>query len=283
MVPLHIAVHRNGQAVDTYHMSMVNDPLLTPLLLQMAVFSTLDATERNSGASTMTVRGTVKLTGDRKIELHDVYAGDSNVAQLASVSTTAPVAYVMESGFPALGVKSISLDIESVEQKRALEIEEVVAEHREVRPGETVELRVTLTGVDGGDETRTVRYPVPAGAEAGPLYFTIADGNQTSLQDLKFALANTPRTPEQLLNMIGRLRENNKAYVRVWRPEPSFPTGVNELPAPPPSVALVMAASLGNGSLALNTMKNSKIAELEIDGNGRVVTGSKTIQVEVKP
>ena len=83
--------------------------------------------------------------------------------------------------------------------------------------------------------------------------------------------------------MIGRLRENNKAYVRVWRPEPSFPTGVNELPAPPPSVALVMAASLGNGSLALNTMKNSKIAELEIDGNGRVVTGSKTIQVEVKP
>ena len=37
--------------VDTYQMQMVNDPLLSPLLLQMAVFSAIDATERTVGAS----------------------------------------------------------------------------------------------------------------------------------------------------------------------------------------------------------------------------------------
>ena len=283
MVPLDITVHREGRAIDSYHMSMVSDPILTPLLLQMAVFSTLDATERASGAATMTVRGTIELNGNRKILVDDVYAGDAGVAQLASVSTAAPVAYVLQSGFDTLTVKQISLNVEAVEKKRTLEIEEVVAARREVRPGESIELHVTLTSDNGGDETRTVQYAVPIGAEAGPLYFTVADGNQTSLQDLRFALANTPRTQEQLLNLIGRLRNNNKAYVRVWRPEPSFPTGVSELPAPPPSVALVMAASLGNGGVAFNALKNSKVAELEISGDGRLVTGSKTIQVEVRP
>ncbi len=283
LIPLDIALHRAGRPVDAYHMNMVNDPLLTPMLLQMAVFSTLDATERNSGAATITVRGTVELSGNRTIHLQDVYATDSGVAQIASASTAAPVAYVLQGGFDTLRVQRISLDIESLERKRTLEIEEVTPSRREVRPGETVELQVTLMAEGGRDETRTVRYPVPIGAEAGPLFFTVADGNQTSIQDLKFALATTPRTPELLLQLIGRLRDNDKAYVRVWRAEPSFPTGVSELAAPPPSVALVMAASLGNGGMALNTMKNSRIAELEIDGNGRMVTGSKTIQVEVKP
>ncbi len=283
MVPLDIAVHRAGRLVDTYRMRMVNDPMLTPLLVQMAVFSTLDATERSAGAETMSVRGTIELNGGRSLHVNDVYAGDASVPQLASLATAAPVAYVMQSGFDTLHVRRISLDVEALEKKRTLDIEEVVPARREVRPGEWVELNITLTADNGGDEMRTVRYHVPVGAEAGPLYFTVADGNQTSMQDLRFALSTTPRTPEQLLNVIERLRDNNKAYVRVWRPEPSFPTGVNELPAPPPSVALVMATSLGNAGVALNAMKNSKVAEMEVDAGERMVTGSKTIQIEVKP
>ena len=283
MIPLAIAVRRDGHPVESYRLSMVNDPVLTPLLLQMAVFSVLDATERGSGATTIAVRGSVQLSGDRQIPLNDVYAADAGVPQVASLSTAAPVAYVLQSGFDSLSVQKIDLEIDAQESKQTLNIEEVDPSKREVRPGETVELRVTLISDKGGSETGTARYQVPIGAEPGPLLFTVADGNQTSMQDLKFALAMTPRTPEQLLNLIGRLRDNNKAYVRVWRPEPSFPAGVNELPAPPPSVALVMASSLGTGGLALNTMKNSKIAEMEIDGHGRMVTGSKTVQVEVKP
>ncbi len=283
MVPLEISVHRAGRLIDTYRMSMVNDPTMTPLLLQMAVFSTLDATERSGGPSTMSVRGTIDLTGNRSIRLNDVYASDANGPQLASLATAAPVAYVLQGGFDSLGVTHIGLDIEALEKKRTLDIEEVVPAQRDVRPGHAIELNVILTSDSGGDEVRTVRYEVPVGAEAGPLYFTVADGVQTSLQELKFALSTTPRTPEQLLSLIRRLRDNDKAYVRVWRPETSFPTGVNELPAPPPSVALVIASSLGSAGTALNTMRNSKIAEMEIDGGGRMVTGSKTVQVEVKP
>ena len=40
---------------------MVNDPLLSPLLVQMAVFSAIDATERTSGASSLRVMGQVEF------------------------------------------------------------------------------------------------------------------------------------------------------------------------------------------------------------------------------
>jgi len=283
MLPVDISIHRGGRPVESYHMSMVDDPLLTPLLLQMAVFSTLDATERAAGASTITVRGSVELNGGRSIQTNDIYSADNAAPQVASLSTVAPIAYVLQSGFDALHVKRVSLDIESLEKKRSLEIGEVVASCREVRPGDNVDLTISLTGENGVDETRTARYQVPIGAQPGPLFFTVADGSQTSLVDLRFALTVQPRTPEQLLSMIDRLRDNDKAYVRVWRAETSYPAGVDELPAPPPSVALIMASQLGPSGVALGTMKNSRVAELVIPGGGRMVTGSKTVQVEVKP
>jgi hypothetical protein len=283
MLPVDISVHREGRPWESYHLSMVDDPLLTPLLLQMAVFSSLDATERAAGASTIGVRGSVELNGGRSIRLNDIYSADNAAPQIASLSTVAPIAYVLQSGFDSLKVKRITLDIESLEKKSSLEIGEVVPSCREVRPGDDVELAINLTGENGVDETRTAHYQVPIGAQPGPLFFTVADGSQTSLVDLRFALSVQPRTPEQLLSMIDRLRDNDKAYVRVWRPETSFPAGVDELPAPPPSVALIMASQLGPSGVALGTMKNSRVAEMVIPGGGRMVTGSKTVQVEVKP
>jgi hypothetical protein len=283
MVPLDIDIHREGRPVDTFHMSMVDDPLLTPLLMQMAVFSTLDATERSAGAATLSVRGTIELNGNRSIRLDDVYSGDSSVPQIASLSAATPVAYVLQSGFDSLHVKRIKLEIDALERKRTLDIEEVAPSHHEVRPGDTVELAVNLTADNGADEMRTVRYQVPIGAPAGPLFFTVADGPQTSLMALRFALSTDPSTPEQLLSLIGRLRDNDKAYVRVWRPETSFPAGVSELPAPPPDVALVMASSIGSAGIPVGALRNSELAEITIDAAGRMVTGSKTVEVEVKP
>ena len=50
MVPVSLTLSRAGKTVESYQMQMVNDTLLSPLLLQMAVFSAIDATERTIGA-----------------------------------------------------------------------------------------------------------------------------------------------------------------------------------------------------------------------------------------
>src|SRR5579871_3545624 len=57
LVPVSISISRAGRQVESYRMQMVKDTLLSPLLLQMAVFSAIDATERSVGAASMTVSG----------------------------------------------------------------------------------------------------------------------------------------------------------------------------------------------------------------------------------
>ena len=122
---------------------------------------------------------------------------------------------------------------------------------------------------------------MPIGAEPGPLYFTAADANTTNLTDFRAVLTSSPHTPAQLIGTVNSLHPNNKAYVRVWRADPSFQLEGAEMPAPPASVALILAGS--QSSMAgITQTRNSKIGEMEIDGGDVVISGVKTIQVEVK-
>jgi hypothetical protein len=70
--------------------------------------------------------------------------------------------------------------------------------------------------------------------------------------------------------------------VRAWRAEPAFQLEGSELPAPPASVALVLEAAQNNVA-GITQVRNSKIAEMEIDGGDMMISGVKTIQVGVKP
>ena len=53
------------------------------------------------------------------------------------------------------------------------------------------------------------------------------------------------------------------------------------MPAPPPSVEQILARSQ-TGLGAILPSRNSKVAELQIGADGLVVTGNKTVQVEIK-
>jgi hypothetical protein len=68
--------------------------------------------------------------------------------------------------------------------------------------------------------------------------------------------------------------------VRVWRTDPAYQVQGADLPDPPPSLELILAkAQAAQGTWFA---RGSKIGELRIDTGNVVVTGSKTVSVEVK-
>jgi hypothetical protein len=188
---------------------------------------------------------------------------------------------VLQSGFDSLEVKKVNLNIESFDAKKLFQIDSVYAGRREVRPGGKVELTTILVGENGGEEARRIEYQVPLGITPGPLYFTVADGMTTNLTEFRQIIGMSPKSVSQLMTTVNNLRANTKAYVRVWRSEPAFQLEGDDLPDPPPSVAMILGSSqaaLGN----ITQTRNSKVAELEIGDGDSVISGSKTIQVEVK-
>jgi hypothetical protein len=84
-----------------------------------------------------------------------------------------------------------------------------------------------------------------------------------------------------VLSFLNGLRSNSGAYVRVWRNDPGFQSQGADLPDPPASVALVFGKAQA-AQLSTAVTRGSKLAEINIDTGGAVVSGTKTIQLDVK-
>ena len=277
-LPLDISVSEGSKTVGDYHMQMVNDRFLSPFLLQMAVFSSIDATQRSTGALSIDVQGSIDFENRKdSVTLHNVYAADTGTPLQAATLTAVPLSYLMQAGFGALKIQRISLRLEATNVKNDLNIGQVYLSRKEAKAGDTVELMTLLDGENGEELTKSVKYAIPPGTAPGTLYFTVADGNQTSIAELRQIVAETPASPEQLISTVNRVRPNDKTYIRVWRAEPAYEVQGEEFPDPPPSLALVLGSTQ-----SVSQNRNSKIGEIVIDAPGMMVTGSKTVQLEVK-
>ncbi len=280
-VPLAVSLKDGRRAPLAYHMQLVQDRILSPFILQMAVYSVIDATERTLGLGSYTIRGAVEFQrGVQPLKLDNTYAGDFNVPAQASLGVASPLSAVLTAGFDALKIKDINLSIEASERKRVLQIDQITASRKEVRPGDSVDLTVTLAGENGVEVLKTVHYRIPVGAQNGILNFTAADGNYSNLLDYQQLAAALPKSPTQLVSFLNNLRSNSSAFVRVWRTDPAFQVQGSDLPNPPASVGLILSrAQAAQGSWL---PRGSKIGELEIPTGDAVVSGSKTVPVEVK-
>jgi len=280
-VPVSLTVKDGHRAPIGYHMQLVNDRVLSPFILQMAVYSAIDATERTLGLASYSLRGAIEFQhGVQPLRLDNTYSGDFNVPLQASSGVSSPLAYLMGAGFDALKVKSINLEIEASERKRTLQIDQATASPKEAHPGQPVELAVTLTGENGVETVKTLRYTVPVGAPAGTLNFTISDATSSNLLDYQQLASTAPKSPTQLVSFLNSLRPNTSAYVRVWRTDPAFQVQGQDLPDPPPSVGLIL--NKAQAAQGIWFPRGSKIDELQIQTGNVVVTGSKTVSVDVK-
>ena len=288
-VPLTISVRAGSSRARDYHLQVVNDRLLTPFLTEAALFSTIDATERTVGVGTMRLRGEVQFEGALPpLRVHDVFVSDNALAQQVSADAVVTLGFVLSAGFANLHLKNMSFTLEQVESKRQLRLAQAWTSTHEVRPGDPLQITALLEGENGIEVTRTVTYHVPPGAPNGPLNFTVSDANTLNFPDFAGVAASSLRTPERLIETINSYRASDALYVRVWRQEPSFnvagqlPGG--ELPDPPPSVMLILAdpSASANSNAALTLTRGAEAARLTIPIGDYVVTGAKTIQVEVK-
>jgi hypothetical protein len=274
MSPMEIHVGRN-----TYRMNVIQDRVMTPLVAQMAVFSAIDATERSVGAATYSIRGRADFDGG-SLKLDNVYSGDVNVATFASVGVAAPLSYALGSGFDAFRLKNLTLEVAPLATRNQRQIADVAAPRR-ARPGDDVEISVVLTGENGAETVQKSHYRIPVGAPAGPLYATVSDAAAANLAEVQTAMGSPARSPQQVLQLLNGLRSNTNAYIRLWRSDANFTADGRDLPGLPASLAIIFGKAQG-GAPGSSLTRGAKVAEIAIPAGDNVVTGSKTIQIEVK-
>lgn len=279
MIPVSVDVKgaaRNG----SYRVEMIQNPTLSPFLLQMILFSALDGTERTLGSSTVAVKGEISMDGGLPpLKIDQVFTGDFNTPVVASIGTATPLTFLMQSSQEPVKIRGISLSASAIEARKAWQIDQVSVSRREVSPGDELEISVVLAGEGDRTEVRKLKYRVPESTPTGPLQVTVADATTTNLAENRSLLMLGSRPPKQLIGILNSLRNYSSAYLRVWRQDPAYTMAGVDYTNLPAGLSMLLARSQQPGSL---TAQGMKLVEIPIDFRDAVVSGSKTIQVEVK-
>ncbi len=94
LLPVEVSVNRN-----TYHMRIVNDRYLSPILVQMAAFNAIDGTERAAGPVTLNVTGEIALANRKSVPIRSSYSSEGAVSLQASLAAAIPLSYILQGGF----------------------------------------------------------------------------------------------------------------------------------------------------------------------------------------
>ncbi len=288
-IPATISIQSGSTGTHLYHVQVINDRLLTPFITQTALFSAIDATERTLGSGTIRLRTHISFSGNvPPLDLQDTFVSDSGLAQQVSLDAVTTLGFILGAGFRDLHIQEMKFQVEPIQSKRQLYITEAWTSAHEVKPGDAVTVTALLAGENGVQLTRQAVYHVPVGLPAGLLNFTVSDANTQNFPDYAGMNASSARTSSELVQLINKYRGADAAYVRVWRFEPSFtisgPSPGGELTDPPPSAMLILAdpSSSPTSNSAQVATRGSGVAEFRLPVDGYVVSGARTVQVEVK-
>src|SRR5208283_3935297 len=124
MISVHVHLASTLHRKSDYNFEMIQEPFLSPLLLNLALTSALGTTERQIGTSTLNLKFKIRMAGGQSVDLEDVLSGEIGTSNMAGATVAAPLAMLMSSGFPDLKVQDIDLSIESLDEKRTATIEQ---------------------------------------------------------------------------------------------------------------------------------------------------------------
>ena len=184
MMPVRIDIASSGSH-EIFEMDVLHSRLLGPVLVRMAVVSSLISAEKLSGETT--VYGAVKiyLKGRRPIQIADTFTGLQGLG-LSVLGLTQPLAQVMQNSFEPVVVDSVVFQLSLQERTKAARIAglRLVKDHFE--PGDTLRVDVTLSPLLGKQEKLSMLVNIPHYA-SGRVMLRVMSEKSSRSQDVKRA------------------------------------------------------------------------------------------------
>ena len=279
MIPIELALSSERGIRKTFHMKMVNDQLLTPLLAYLSILNTLTSYERQNGVASYALRGSASLKNHGDVAFEDLFTGDQPSAGAAS-AVVAPINVLLRNAFEDVQIEGLKLEITASEQARSATLERVWIDGTRIRPGTTVDLKVLLRTYRGDEITRTVPVQVPANA-VGSISIMVADAarlSQWEARELQVQPLQTHGLP-QMIRVLNNTRKNNRLYVRLVTRDGGAVVKGESLAALPPSVLAVMESDRNGGSF--RPLQSALLGEWEIAAD-YAVTGARTLTLPLE-
>lgn len=245
LLPVNVKIIDSTGEEKDYKIRVVDDKILTPLLINVSLGSILTAEERSVGDLSLGLLGNIYLENGMSIRLEDLFSGqfDNSVLNLSGL-VAAVTYYLTNNEFEELGIHRIDLGIQAFEEVRFSFLEKVWLEKYEASPGESVKVRIdyrTFRG-ESRSEEGSIRIPnLPAGSE-----FQLVVADAASMARIEMSQYRTttfvPRSLNQLIRMLSSLRKNNRIYIKILASKPGIFLKGEEMSNLPPSMKSMFAS-----------------------------------------
>ncbi len=278
LTPLRVTI----AGARAYQNEVVRHNVLSPLLVQMAVFSALDHHVRSIGSATVDLHGIVKYgRGLPDLEIRGRYAGDSNLPIGASLGAAIPLAYVTQQAEAGLLPENIDIRLTPKLEREQWTVDSLRMSKREAKPGERIAVSIQLSSAAGRRELAE-DFVVPQWLNPGEtLTVSVQDSITANLLDFRaFYQPGGPvfASPRELIETINRLHPAGNLYLRVLRSAPAYQSGVQEIANLPHSVAALLSKQPGQYAPGLQ----AKLLDREFVLPSGVASGSKTATLEIE-
>jgi hypothetical protein len=278
MVPITLTLESDRAPRRTFHFSVANDQMFTPLMTYATILNTLSSYERQYGSSTFTVHGKALLKNHDEITFDNLFSGDSSSIGAAAYIVT-PITLMLGNDYEKVDVEGLDLTITSSEEPKTAKLERVWIDDPRPRAGRTVPVKILLRTYRGEEVLRTVPVDIPPNI-TGSLSLVVTDGARLSLTEQREIRtpAAQPRSVPQIIRALNKAPRNNTLYVRLVGSEAGAVVNGEKLSALPPSVLAVLESDRNSGNF--NPLHSSVLGEWEVPTE-HAVTGSRTLTLSI--
>jgi len=281
MIPVKVGIQSTLNTREEYKFEVVQEPFLSPLLVNIALVSALGNTERAIGDSTLEVEGKIRLAGAESVNFQDVLSSEMGTAPLVGSLVATPLAYLMGSGFPDLRIEGIELSIRSRNERSVATLEQVWSTKSEVKPGDHIEVIALLRLPGGQAVTQRIPVDIPESVSDRALMLAVGGGSNINALQFRFAPPGSgARDVPQLVKALNRMRRNNRLYALLMAPQRSFIMQGDEYPSPPPSLIQTFMADPAAAS-SVNLSGTSVVGDYEAAASSLMIHGQKTLLLKV--
>jgi hypothetical protein len=280
-IPVHVHVNSTLNKKMDYNFEIVQEAILSPLLLNLSLVSALTATEPVIGPTTLELTGKIRLAGEESIDLEDMVSGDMGTPGLAASAVATPLTYLLASHFPDMRIEGIDLFVAARNEKRVATLEQVWGTKSEVRPGDHIEVTALLRLPTGQAVTQKIPVAIPESVSDKMLSLVVGSGsNLNALQLHLTPLGSPPRNLHQLVRALNRMRRNNRVYALLMAPQRSFTMQGEEYPSPPPSLVQTFLSDPAVSS-SLIVSGTSVVGDSETKPSPYTIRGQKMLILKV--
>jgi hypothetical protein len=280
MIPVRLTVNTSRNKTENYNFEVISDSLLTPLLTKITMYSAITATERQIGNQTINLKGRILINGQPDIAIDNSFSSPNGVALFAVNDIARPLAVLFNSGFEALDVRGIEVEVTSADNRSGGTLSRLWIDKTEVRRGENIEIQVFARQDNGSEFVERIPLTIPADAPVGPLVIMVGDGASINQVDMRQPSGDfVPRDLSQLIRTINKLKRNNRLYVKVLRAGTGAIVNNEEMPSLPPSMLATLGSQRTSGGYT--PLSIATLDEQELAPSHFIISGQQSITINV--